>query len=111
MNIHFDELVKSEIEHFKDGKGSISNQTKSDENVRIMRNAIHKNSSIGMHKHETNFEVVSVVSGKGIAVSKDGEEILEAGVVHYCPCSGAHELINTGDEDLVLLCIVADAKQ
>ena len=89
------------------GDGSIIAAMHIDSSGKIMRVRIHPNSSIGMHTHETNYEVCFVISGKGKAVFNGTEETLAPGVCHYCPKGESHTLINTGDEDLVFFAVVS----
>lgn len=110
MKIDFSALQETVIEHFKGGEGTVSANMFTDAAGKIMKAVIHPDSSIGMHTHETNFEIIYVISGTGKAVVKNGEEMLTSGAVHYCPCGASHELINTGCEDLVLFCCVPESK-
>lgn len=47
-----------------------------------------------------------IISGSGKAVCDGMEEELKPGVMHICPKGSAHSIINTGEEDLVMLTIV-----
>ena len=63
-------------------------------------------SSIGLHTHEGNSEMIYILSGTG-KVLCDGEyEPLAAGDCHYCPMGHSHAMFNDGDEDLVYFAIV-----
>lgn len=108
MNIDFDTLEKMTIQHFKDGEGAVTASMHVDSSGKIMIARIHPHSSIGLHRHETNYEVCYVLSGKGKAVFDGTEEPLYPGVCHYCPKGHAHILINSGTEDLVLYAIVPE---
>ena len=61
-----------------------------------------------MHKHETSDDINYVLSGKRKAVCDGQEEILSAGTCHICKKDSEHSIVNTGDEDLVLLTIVVE---
>ena len=111
MKIDFDALERTDIEHFRDGSGSVTASVYADSLGRIMKVEVHEGSSIGMHRHETNYEVIYVLGGSGKAMTKEGVEPLLPGIVHYCPKDGEHELVNTGAEDLVLLCVLPDVKE
>jgi len=110
MIINFDSIEKTTIPHFKDGEGSITAAMHVDASGKIMLLRIHPDSSIGMHKHETNYEVCYILSGTGKAVINGVEEPLSAGVCHYCPKGSEHTLINTGKDDLVMYAIVPETK-
>jgi mannose-6-phosphate isomerase-like protein (cupin superfamily) len=47
-----------------------------------------------------------ILSGTGKAVCDGAEEELSAGVMHICPKGSEHTIINTGNDDLVMLTIV-----
>ena len=109
MNIDFTSIQPATIPHFKDGEGSVTASMHVDASGKIMTARIHTDSSIGMHTHETNYEVCYIVSGEGKAVCDGKEELLLPGVCHYCPKGSAHTIINTGSEDLVMFAVVPEA--
>lgn len=47
-----------------------------------------------------------IISGTGKAIYNGIEEELRTGVMHICPKGSEHSIINTGEEDLVMLTIV-----
>ena len=47
-----------------------------------------------------------IISGTGKAFCDGVEELLMPGVMHICPQCSEHSIINTGEEDLVMLTIV-----
>ena len=46
-----------------------------------------------------------ILSGTGKAICDDKEEELKPGVMHICPKGSEQSIVNTGEEDLVLLTI------
>ena len=68
--------------------------------------AIHPGGSIGSHKQESGDDLNYVISGKGKAACDGVEEELKPGVMHICPKGSEHSIINTGEEDLVMLTVV-----
>ena len=44
--------------------------------------------------------------GTGRAICDGKEEELKPGVMHICPKESEHSIVNTGEEDLVMLTIV-----
>jgi len=108
MRFDFNSMEETTIERFKDGKGRIIAKmgTKGNEKFMIVR--LPAGCTIGRHRHETNMEVQFFVSGKGIAYCDGNEEIVGPGVCHVCPKGSEHEVVNTGDEDLIMYCSVTD---
>ena len=47
-----------------------------------------------------------IISGMGKAICNGIEEELKPGVIHICPKESEHSIINTGEDDLVMLTIV-----
>ena len=47
-----------------------------------------------------------IISGTGRAFCDGIEEALMPGVMHICPKGSEHSIVNTGEEDLVMLTIV-----
>ena len=52
----------------------------------------------------TDFDYI--INGTGKAFCDGVEEELKPGVMHICPKGSEHSIINTGEEDLVMLTIV-----
>lgn len=49
-----------------------------------------------------------VLSGNGKALCGGQEEILSAGTCYICKKGSEHSIVNTGDEDLLLLTVVVE---
>ena len=79
-----------------------------DELTKIMRGTLEPGASIGMHTHETNSEMIYILSGNGKVLYDNGEESLSAGDCHYCPKGHAHSLMNDGEENLVFFAVVPE---
>lgn len=77
-----------------------------DERDRIIPCRIHTGGSIGLHKHETSDDINYIISGSGKAICDGIEEFLTEGTCHICRKGSEHSIVNTGDEDLVLLTVV-----
>lgn len=108
MLIHFDTMEESAHQSFKGGEGTFCNKVFQDENNKIMNGRLAPGSSIGLHTHQGNSEIIFILSGKG-KVLYDGEyELLSAGSCHYCPMGHSHSLINDSDEDLVFCAVVPE---
>lgn len=76
--------------------------------LKSIRCAIHAGGSIGLHKHETSDDVNYVLSGTGKAICDGKEESLAPGTCHICKKGSEHSIVNTGEEDLVLLTVVIE---
>ena len=59
------------------------------------------------HSHSAQWEFYHVISGRGIARHKDGKTAIEPGDAFIFAPNEPHQLINDGDEDLVMY-VVAD---
>ena len=77
-------------------------------NNKIMKGRLVPGSSIGTHMHETNSEIIYVLSGVGTMEYEDTKEKLYPGDCHYCPPGHSHSLKNNGDEDLVFYAVVPE---
>lgn len=109
MIIDFNSIETVETEHLRGGEGSVGMAAFSDANNKIMWVTVHPHSSLGMHQHVGNSEIVYVVSGSGRVQVEDGYEPLEPGTCHYCPEGAFHSVQNPGDEELVLFAVVPQA--
>lgn len=68
-------------------------------------------SSIGIHKHNGDFECYYILSGKAELFDNGKTVILEAGDVNICPDGQEHGIKNIGDEELVYIAIILFTKQ
>ena len=106
MLLNFDQIEEKVIPHMRGGEGEMIHRMFVNEDTKIMRGCLTPGSTIGLHTHETDSEMICVLSGAG-KVLCDGEyEPLAAGSVHYCPRGHEHSLINDGTEDLVILAMI-----
>ena len=62
--------------------------------------------SIGLHTHETDCEIIYILSGKGKVLYGGEYEIVSTGDCHYCPNGHSHSLINDSENDLIFFAIV-----
>ncbi len=108
MLIDFGKIENTVIKEFKGGKNITNIRMFVDSNNKIMLGKLEPDSSIGLHTHQTNSEIIYILSGKG-RVLFDGEyEELTAGSCHYCPMGHSHSLINNSDSDLVFFAVVPE---
>ena len=108
MLINFNSINEITIPGMNNGTGEMTAKMHMDDGGKIIPCKIHKGASIGNHKHETSDDINYVLSGTGKAVCNGQEEILTAGCCHICKKGSEHSIINTGDEDLVLLTVVVE---
>ena len=90
MKISFDTIAESAIENFKGGEGTFHVHMFQDMNNKIMKGRLVPGSSIGTHTHETNSEIIYVLSGVGTMEYEDTKEKLYPGDCHYCPQGATH---------------------
>lgn len=106
MRIDFNAIEAITIPGMNNGTGTMSAQMYDDEKYRIIPTSIHPGGSIGIHKQSSGDDMNYILSGEGKAVCDGVEEELKPGVMHICPKDSEHSIINTGEEDLVMLTIV-----
>lgn len=106
MIIHFDTMTENVHQHFKGGEGTFINKVYQDEHNKILAGRLTPGSSIGLHTHEGNSEIIFIVSGAGKVLYDGTYESVSAGSCHYCPPGHTHSLINDGQEDLVIRAVV-----
>lgn len=106
MRIDFNAIEMMTIPSMNNGTGMMSAQMYDDEKYRIIPTSIHPGGSIGVHKQSSGDDMNYILSGEGKAVCDGVEEELKPGVMHICPKDSEHSIINTGEDDLVMLTIV-----
>lgn len=108
MLINFNEIPERTVPGMNGGTGEMTAKMFMDEQGKIIPSCIHVGGSISLHRHGTSDDINYVVSGTGKAVCDGKEEILTEGTCHICKKGSEHGIINTGDEDLVLLTVVVE---
>ncbi len=94
---------------FKGGEKELSAQMFFDGTNRIMHGVLIPGASIGLHTHETNSEILFVLSGHGTIIEDGQSSPLHVGQCTYCAKGHQHTLINTSeDEDLAFYAVVAE---
>ncbi len=106
MIIDFNNIEEMTIPGMNGGTGTMSAKMHMSENGKIIPTRIHPGGSIGIHCQDSGDDINYIISGKGKAICDGVEEELVSGVCHVCHKGSEHSIINTGDEDLVLLTIV-----
>lgn len=109
MLFEYDKIPETIIPNFKGGEKEAIAKMYSDGLNRIMLGRLKPGASIGLHTHETNSEIVYIISGRGIVIIDDETEELYPGICHYCPKGHTHTMINNReDEDLVIFAVVPE---
>lgn len=108
MKIDLTNLAICRHENFKGGEKHLDAAMFNDDKVRIIRGTLEKGASIGYHTHETNCEVIYILSGKAKVLMDDQVEYLEAGQCNYCPKGHSHSLMNDCDEPLIFIGVIPE---
>ena len=108
MIINFNEIKDARRPGMNNGTGIMTAKMYADDEGKVIPCKIHVGSSIGMHKHETSDDINFVLSGTGKAICDGKEEPLSAGYCHICKKGSEHSIINTGDDNLILLTVVVE---
>ncbi len=108
MFIDFNEIKEITVPGMNNGTGTMAARMFMDEQRKIIESRIHKGGSIGLHLHKTSDDINYVISGTGVAVCDGEEEKLSSGICHICKKGSEHSIVNTGDDDLVLLTVVVE---
>ena len=120
MKIDFNEIQEIANPQFKGGEGDTMFRTYNDGQNKIMRGRLEPGCSIGYHSHETNSEIIYILSGEARCLHDDGErdrsgandpkeECLVPGQCHYCPKGHSHSLINaSATEPLLFFAVVPE---
>jgi mannose-6-phosphate isomerase-like protein (cupin superfamily) len=108
MLIDFNTMQEHTLPGMNNGTGEMSAKMFMDEQGKIIPCKIYKGGSIGMHKHETSDDINYILSGSGKALCDGVEEELVAGVCHICKKGSEHSIVNTGEDDLVMVTVVVE---
>ena len=106
MLIDFNGMKEMTIPGMNEGTGTMTFRMFNDDNYRIIPTAIHPGGSIGLHTQTSGDDMNFIISGTGKAICDGVEEELKPGVMHICPKGSEHSIVNTGNEDLVIITIV-----
>lgn len=108
MFIDFNEIQEHTVSNMNGGNGELSAKMYIGQNGKIIPCKIHTGGSIGMHRHETSDDINYIISGAAKAICDGKEELLTAGTCHICLKGSEHTIINTGNEDLVMITVVVE---
>lgn len=108
MLIDFNTIKEIAVPGMNNGTGGMTVKMYMDGQGKVIPCSIHPGGSIGLHRHETSDDINYILSGTGKAICDGAEETLIAGCCHICKKGSEHSIINTGEDDLVLLTVVAE---
>ena len=108
MLINFNKIDETTIPGMNGGTGEMTARMYMSEKGKIIPTKIHPGGSIGLHTQKTSDDINYIISGVGKAICDGVEEQLTAGCCHVCPKGSEHSIINTGDDDLVMLTVVVE---
>ena len=108
MTLDFEQIGTKSYPNFKGGEKSLEAAMYSAPEIKIMRAKLEPGATIGLHTHETNAEIIYLLSGHATVVTPQGEEHLEAGQCHYCPKGETHSLQNRSQEDITFFAVVPE---
>lgn len=107
MLIKFKNLPELEEKNFRGGEGSFFYRTRDDGHNKIILGKLEPMSSIGMHTHYKDSEIIYVTKGEATLIF-DGEKLpLVQGDCHYCPKGHDHSIINTSNADFEFFAVIA----
>ena len=108
MKVNFSQMEEQVIQAFRGGDGELHLKSFADDNNKIMRATLPAGSSVGLHTHQGNSEIIYILSGTGKVLYDGGCETLAPGDCHYCPMGHSHSLINDSDGDLTFFAVVPE---
>jgi len=106
MLIDFNKIQEATFPGMNQGTGEMTVRMYNDENYRIIPTVLHVGGSIGSHCQTSGDDLNYIISGTGKAICDGAEETLYPGTMHICLKGSTHSIVNTGNEDLVILTIV-----
>lgn len=106
MTIDFLSTEYKAIEHFNGGEGVFFAKIVDDGLNKILSGMLEPGSTIGMHTHSVNSEIIFVTEGEGTVKTPNGDEPVKAGQCSYCKKGEGHSLCNTGSTTLKFYAVV-----
>lgn len=112
MVIKVEDMKKDIVPNMRGGKGQVEILHLVDRNLLanearlFAKLTLKPGTSIGVHKHENEFEIFFVLSGEGIFYDNDQPVQIKAGDVCLTRSGETHSVENNSNEDLVLLAVI-----
>jgi len=112
MVIDFATMKQEKFEHFKGGKGALAAKIFSDGKNKLLWATLEPGSTVGVHTHKMNSEIIYIVDGVAtIKYDAGPDEVLHPGEVHYCPQDHTHSVCNEGTKTLTFFAVVPEHHQ
>lgn len=108
MLINFDNFEESAVPSISNRNGAVKAKMYIEQSKKIYMSRIPAGESTGTHVHTSSSEINYVISGTGKVICNDTTEELVPGLCHYCTKGMTHNIINTGNDDLVLFTIITE---
>jgi len=108
MILDFSKIEETVKTQFYGGEKELRAHMNIDKNNKILLGTLEPGASIGLHTHETNSEIIYILSGKGKVLFEGEYELVSAGLCHYCPQGCSHSLINDSDDKLTFFAVVPE---
>jgi quercetin dioxygenase-like cupin family protein len=83
----------------------LASKTDGAPNFAMRRFTMEPGGKIGLHGHPWEHEIY-ILKGRGVAFTKEERVDIKSGDVLYIPGDEPHGYDNTGDEDLMFICMV-----
>lgn len=112
MNKLLSELSKVQMDKLRGGEGSVFRQAIFTEEETLGKTTlcaiqtVPPGSSIGVHTHDPDVEIVHVLSGTIRVIDDGAEKDLVAGDTNFTGRGGSHGVVNVSGEDAVLFCVI-----
>ena len=108
MILDFSKIEETVKTQFYGGEKELRAHMNIDKNNKILLGTLEPGASIGLHTHETNSEIIYILSGKGKVLFEGEYELVSAGLCHYCPQGCSHSLINDSKDNLSFFAVVPE---
>lgn len=109
MKLNFDNIPKERVENMRGGLGAVYLQKLNPKPEHAKMYAlitIPSGSSIGVHTHIEDEEVITCIKGNGKLIIDGKEYSFDPFDVSLCKTGRNHSVVNDSKDDLVLLAVV-----
>jgi len=112
MIIDFSKMQEQKFEHFKGGQGELAAKIFSDGKNKFLLAKLEPGSTVGVHMHKMNSEIIYIVDGVATVKYDNGpDEIVKQGEIHYCPQDHTHSVCNESTKTLTFFAVVPEHHQ
>ena len=108
MLIDFNKIAEVTETGVRGGEGDMILRKSGDGLAKINFGRLQPGAYTGLHTHETNSEIIYIISGEADFIYDDGTEKAVAGQCHYCPKGHSHSMKNNGNEELVFFAVLPE---